>query len=100
LSNLIYKPWHEKKEYPCFELWLLLHAKDQKSSISSDAVVKELRKSADVWKDYSKSKFPRAQQVFLEENLSKAIARAKKLKLYQNPSTSIYKLIEMLESKR
>ena len=28
---------------PCFELWLLLHAKDQKTAISTDAVIKELK---------------------------------------------------------
>ena len=28
---------------PCFEIWLLLHAKDQKSALSSGAVLKELK---------------------------------------------------------
>ena len=34
---------------PCFEIWLLLHAKDQKSALCSDAVLKELKKSTTGW---------------------------------------------------
>jgi hypothetical protein len=46
---------------PCFEIWPLLHAKDQKSTITSEALIKELRKSASVWKNYSKSSFTETQ---------------------------------------
>ncbi len=42
---------------PCFEVWLLLHAKDQKAPVNTEAVIKELKKSAPVWKSYSKSSF-------------------------------------------
>lgn len=82
---------------PCFELWLLLHAKDQKTSIDTDAVIKELMKSAPVWKNYSKSAFTDTQKSFLNNNTDVAVARAKKLDKFQNPSTGIYKLIEMLK---
>lgn len=82
---------------PCFELWLLLHAKDQKTSIDTDAVIKELMKSAPVWKNYSKSAFTDTQKSFLNNNTDVAVARAKKLDEFQNPSTGIYKLIEMLK---
>ena len=34
---------------PCFEIWLLLHAKDQKAAIETDALIKDLKKSAPVW---------------------------------------------------
>ena len=37
---------------PCFELWLLLHAKDQRSAVSSDEVIKALRDSNPVWQRY------------------------------------------------
>lgn len=33
---------------PCFEIWLLLYAKDQKASVETDALVKELKKGASV----------------------------------------------------
>jgi hypothetical protein len=83
---------------PCFEIWLLLHAKDQKTAIETDSLIKELKKSAPVWKNYSKSAFTDTQKAFLNGNTEIAIARAKELREYQNPSTGIYKLIEMLSS--
>ena len=83
---------------PCFEIWLLLHAKDQKVSIETDALIKELKKSAPVWKNYSKSPFNETQKTFMNNNTDIAVARAKKLCEFQNPSTGIYKLIEMLQS--
>ena len=82
---------------PCFELWLLLHATEQGSEISSDEVVKELRNSALVWRGYKKSQFTKEQLTFLHTNTDMAIDRAKKLHEFQNPSTGIYKLIEMLK---
>jgi hypothetical protein len=82
---------------PCFEIWLLLHAKDQKSAIETDALIKELKKSAPVWKNYSKSAFTDTQKAFLNDNTDVAVARAKDLCEFQNPSTGIYKLIEMLK---
>lgn len=83
---------------PCFEIWLLLHAKDQKAAIDTDALIKELKKSAPVWKNYSKSAFTDTQKAFLNNNTNVAVDRAKKLHDFQNPSTGIYKLIEMLSS--
>ena len=83
---------------PCFEIWLLLHAKSQKSAINTDALIKELKKSAPVWKNYNKSAFTETQQSFLKGNTDVAVARANGLKEFQNPSTGIYKLIEMLSS--
>ena len=82
---------------PCFEIWLLLHAKDQKTVIETDALVKELKKSAPVWKNYSKSAFTDTQKSFLNDNTDVAVARAKKLHAFQNPSTGIYKLNEMMK---
>lgn len=83
---------------PCFEIWLLLHAKDQKAAIETDALIKELKKSAPVWKNYSKSAFTDTQKSFLNDNTDLAVARAKDMREFQNPSTGIYKLIEMLSS--
>ena len=82
---------------PCFEIWLLLHAKDQKAAIETDALIKELKKSAPVWKNYSKSAFTDTQKSFLNDNTDLAVSRARKLREFLNPSTGIYKLIEMLK---
>ena len=78
---------------PCFEIWLLLHAKDQKTVIDTGSLIKELKKSAPVWKNYSKSAFTDTQKSFLNDNTAVAVARAKELREFQNPSTGIYKLI-------
>lgn len=50
-----------------------------------------------VWKNYSKSSFTDTQKAFLNDNTDLATARAKGLKEFQNPSTGIYKLIEILK---
>ena len=83
---------------PCFEIWTLLHTKIQNTAISTEALIKELKKSAPVWKNYNKSTFTETQQAFLKKNTEIAIERAKKLKKFQNPSTEVYKLIEMVKA--
>ena len=69
---------------------------EQTNAISTDTLIKELKKSASVWRSYAKSTFSETQQAFLKDNTGSAIERAKKLKELQNPSTQIFKLIEML----
>lgn len=83
---------------PCFEIWLLLHVKDQKSAIKTEAVIKELKKEAHVWNAYSKAGFTDTQKKYLKDHISKAIERAKALKEFQNPSSTIYKLVEMIQN--
>lgn len=80
---------------PCFEIWLLLHLKDQKVSISTNVVLKELKKSAVIWKNYVKSSFSETQKTFLKKNVDIAVNRAKKLKEFQNPSSGVYKLVKV-----
>ena len=82
---------------PCFEIWLLLHVKEQKATISSNAVIKDLKNSTTVWRGYSKNPFTETQKTFLNNNTDAAVSRAKELHEFQNPSTGIYKLIELLK---
>lgn len=84
---------------PCFEIWLLLHAKEQKSALSTEAVLKELKRSAPVWQNYNKAAYTDTQKAFLREHLADAVNRSKALKDFQNPSTMIYKLLEVLDNK-
>lgn len=84
---------------PCFEIWLLLHAKDQRSALSTDAVIKELKKSAPIWNNYNKSAYSDTQKTYLKEHLEEAVNRAKLLKDFQNPSSRIYKLLEILNDR-
>ncbi len=83
---------------PCFEIWLLLHVVEHKTALNSDAVIMALKKSAPVWKNYIKSTFTETQKAFLNDNTNIAVARAKELQEFQNPSTGVYKLIEHLKS--
>ncbi|MGM9700146.1 MAG: RloB family protein [Prevotella sp.] len=85
---------------PCFEIWLLLHAKNLKSALSTEAVLKELKRSAPLWHNYNKAAYTNTQKAFLREHLIDAIARSKALKDFQNPSSRIYKLLEILGDKR
>lgn len=82
---------------PCFELWLLLHAKNQMSAISTQAVLAELKRSSSVWKNYAKASYTDTQKSFLKAHLDEAIVRAKALKEFQNPSSEVYKILEFLE---
>lgn len=82
---------------PCFELWLLLHAKNQKSAISTQEVLKELKKSSSIWKNYTKASFTETQKTFLEKHLEEAMLRAKGLKGFENPSSCVYRLLEFLK---
>ncbi len=84
---------------PCFEVWLLLHVKDQTSALSSTAVIKELKRSAPVWQNYSKATYTDTQKGFLREHIADAIRRAKGLKDFHNPSSRIFKLLDILEGK-
>ena len=81
---------------PCFELWLLLHVRDQKSPIASEALLRDLRRSAPVWQHYAKSSFTETQKTYLRDHTSLAVSRARQLPRFSNPSTDIYQFIELL----
>lgn len=83
---------------PCIEVWFLLHTKDHKRRLDSDAIIKELIRSNNVWRHYEKSKLTVTQRKHLLDNVELAISRAKGLKEFTNPSSTIYKLIELLRA--
>ena len=78
---------------PCIELWFLLHYQEQKSEISSDKCIQKYQK---VSKGYKKGILSEEEKKVLAENRELAVERAKKLAEYQNPSTTIFKLLEKL----
>ena len=82
---------------PCVELWFLLHSKDHTTAISTDEVIRELKKSDAVWHSYEKGDFTITQKQVLWNNRLEAVKRAKLLKSLNNPSSGIYILIEKLE---
>lgn len=79
---------------PCIELWFLLHYQEQKSKISSDKCIKKLQKAT---KAYKKGFLSEIEKKVFAENKNLAVERAKKLAEYQNPSTTIYRLLDFLK---
>lgn len=79
---------------PCFELWLLLHYQVVKTQLSSADCVKKLKTVA---KQYKKGSLADDMVKQLNDNAGKAIERAKGLKEYGNPSTTVYLLVKELE---
>lgn len=79
---------------PCVELWFLLHYQDQKSEISSDKCIKKLQK---VSKEYKKGTLSEEEKDVLAKNKDQALERAKKLVEFQNPSTTIHRLLDLLK---
>ena len=80
---------------PCIELWFLLHEKAQKSNINTTNCCNEIKKR---FKGYEKGTLNEEMKKKLKEKQSKAIRRAKELTKFGNPSSTIYLLIELLES--
>ena len=79
---------------PCFELWLLLHYTDQKTELKSDECVSKL---ISVEKQYKKGVLSDEIKRYLIENKNTATDRAKKLTAYNNPSTTVFRLIDDLD---
>lgn len=83
---------------PCIEFWFLLHNTDCTMPLSSEAMIRELKNADAIWKQYVKGGLSFPQQSFLWQNRDKAILRAKVLKPFAHPSSSIYLLLERLEN--
>ena len=79
---------------PCIELWFLLHYQEQKSDISS---VKCVQKDQNVSKGYKKGVLSEEEKDVFTKNRESALERAKKLAAFQNPSTTVFKLLEELK---
>lgn len=79
---------------PCIELWFLLHYKNQSSAVDSKYCCKELNNRN---KKYSKGIIDTKLQDKLIQKQEDAVKRAKNLEDYNNPSSTLYLLIETLE---
>lgn len=80
---------------PCVELWYLLHFTNHRSYVSSDSIVKLLIKH---YPTYKKGEIQSPMQEILISSWKTAASRAKALMPKSNPSTSVYLLLEYLES--
>lgn len=81
---------------PCVELWFLLHYQEQKSKLTSKKCIQKLQSFT---KDYKKGVLSEEEKNVLAANRDVAIKRAKLLEEYNNPSTTIYRLLELLKDK-
>lgn len=80
---------------PCIELWFLLHYQEQKSKMTSKKCIQKLQS---VSKGYKKGTLTEEEKNVLAENKDLAVERAKKMVEYYNPSTTVYRLLELLKS--
>lgn len=83
---------------PCIELWFLLHCSNQRSELSADECIRRLQSSDQTWNDYRKPSLNSKQREFLWNNKEDAVQKAEALKDFENPSSTIYKLIKILDS--
>ena len=83
---------------PCIELWYLLHSKEQRAELTAPECIKRLQSSDQVWNDYRKPLLSSKQRELLWNNKEIAVKRAKSLNDFENPSSTIYKFIEILDS--
>ena len=80
---------------PCIELWYLLHFEECHAELNQNDCIERLKKHLE---HYTKGTLTLSEKQQLSEKTSEATARAKVLETYDNPSTTIYKMIELLES--
>ena len=80
---------------PCIELWYLLHFEKCHAELTQNVCIKKLKRHLE---HYTKGTLALNEKQQLSEKTSEATARAKMLDTYNNPSTTIYKMIELLES--
>ncbi len=83
---------------PAIELWFLLHYKNQTAGITEDECLRQL--SNRTHNNYKKGVIDDHLQKQLAEKRTEACKRSKQLRLYENPSTNMHILIEMLEKAR
>jgi hypothetical protein len=83
---------------PSIELWFLLHYKNQTSSITTKECIKELENRNR--NTYRKGVIDGRLEARLSDHCQDACKRTKSLTLYNNPSSNIFELIELLEGIR
>ena len=79
---------------PCIELWFLLHYKNQTASTNNANCCREMNNRNKTYKKGAIDKKLKEKLILKRED---AVKRAKALNAYENPSSTMYKLIEILE---
>ena len=79
---------------PCIELWFLLHYKNQTANINGDRCCREMLNRNRV---YKKGAIDRKLKEKLIAKREDAVKRAKALTENNNPSSTVYRLIDILD---
>ncbi len=79
---------------PCIELWFLLHYKNQTANTNNGNCCREMKNRNRTYKKGAIDKKLKEKLILKRED---AVKRAKALTEYANPSSTLYKLIEILE---
>lgn len=79
---------------PCIELWFLLHYKNQTANINSAKCCREMLNRNRVYKKGAIDKKLKEKLISKRED---AVKRAKALTENNNPSSTVYRLIEILD---
>ena len=85
---------------PCIELWFMLHFLDCSGSITTNECLQKLKQCGNEWKNYKKGILTEPQKQSLWNKRLAAVENAKALLEYENPSSTIYRLIEKLEGQK
>ena len=80
---------------PCIELWFLLHYKNQTANTNNTHCYRELENRN---KSYKKGAIDQKLKTKLISKKDDAVKRAKSLTEFENPSSTIYKLIDILDN--
>lgn len=82
---------------PCLEVWFLFHFKNHKAQCDPDFCEREIRNRNRV---YQKGDLSTRLEEKLSSKMDQAVAHAKALESFQNPSSTVYLLIEALKRLR
>lgn len=80
---------------PCIELWFLLHCLDYKAELTSKACIKKFQT---IFPHYTKGTLSQQEKQILATNTNNAVVRAMQLIAHNNPSTTVYELINELNN--
>jgi hypothetical protein len=80
---------------PSIELWFLFHYKNQKASITVEECIRELCNRNRT--QYKKGVLDKKLMEKLDGEYKKACERSKESRLFNNPSSNVYEMIEALE---
>jgi len=81
---------------PCIELWFLLHYKNQTANINSEKCYREMLNRNRAYKKGAIDKELK-EKLKLKTKREDAVKRAKALTENHNPSSTVYRLIEILD---